>query len=217
MAALATLEHLAQRHSRLRLLREQTAVLDPAALPVRWSFAALAGRLVELSSTEGTVTLSAAVGLVADAQRAGDLAVWVGTPGSHFYPPDAATHGVDLAQLAVVHVPNAQDVPLAGARLGRAGTFGLIVLDLEGVARVIDAHLGRLAQQAQRHEALVLCLTRKAAHTPSLGSLVSMRAEVRRERTGPGRFRCVVTVLKDKRHGAGWTHEETRRGVPGLH
>jgi recombination protein RecA len=208
------LEQLAREHPRLHLPRQPAVV--PAPSTRRWSFAALGGRLVEVSGEESSGALTLAVGLVAEAQGAGDLAAWVMGPEGSFYPPDVAMHGVDLAQLAVMRVPEPGQVPLAGARLAHAGAFGLVVLDLAHLSRVPDALLGRLVQQAQRHETLVLCLTRKAARLPSLGSLVAVRAEARRERDGTGRYRCTVTVLKDKRHGAGWRHEEVLHGVPGL-
>jgi hypothetical protein len=86
-----------------------------------------------------------------------------------------------------------------------------------GAGRLSDAHLGRLARQAQHHEAAVVCLTRKSAQRDSLGSLVSVRAECQAQRVGPDRFLCAVRVLKDKRNGAGWQHEEVFNGPPGLH
>jgi hypothetical protein len=108
-------------------------------------------------------------------------------------------------------------VPLAAARLVHSGGFGLVVLDLTATQRLPDALLGRLVREAQRHEALVLCLTRKAASAPSLGSLISLRVEASRKKLGTDRFQCIVKALKDKRHGAGWTHEEVLHGAPGLH
>jgi recombination protein RecA len=171
---------------------------------------------VEVSAARDAAALSVAVRLLAEAQGAGDLAAWVTGPESAFYPPDAATHGVDLARLAVVRVPTPAQVPRAAARLAHSGAFGLIVLDLAGLVQVPDALLGRLVQQAQRHETLVLCLTHKAAAAPSLGSLVAVRAQATRRRVGADRFACTVAVLKDKRQGGGWRHEERLHGVPGL-
>lgn len=201
-------------------LSERDLIVNGAAVPTRVERAltvdALRGRLVELSGNESSGTLTFAVHLVANAQREGETAAWVMGPGGSFYPPDVAMHGVDLSQLAVVHVPEPAQVPLAGARLAHSGAFGLVVLDLAGVAQVPDALLGRLVQQAKRHETLVLCLTRKAAAAPSLGALVAVRAVALQERSGADHYRCTVTVLKDKRHGAGWRHEEVLHGVPGL-
>jgi hypothetical protein len=60
----------------------------------------------------------------------------------------------------------------------------------------------------------VVCLTEKAAHEDSLGSLVSLRGEVRRRRLDAGTgYAYRVRALKDKRRGPGWVVQEQRRGV----
>lgn len=216
MASVTSLQQFAQQHARLWLPGERAPSATPAAAPNRWSFTALAGRLVEISAGEDSGQLTLATCLLAEAQREGDLAAWVLAADSAFYPPDVAAHGVDLAQLAVVRVPTAQTVPRAAARLTHSGAFGLVVLDLSAVPRVPDAQLGRLVQHAQRYETLVLCLTNKAQRLASLGSLVAVRAQATRKREKPDRFVCAVEVLKDKRHGSGWRHEEVVHGAPGL-
>jgi recombination protein RecA len=263
-------DRLTQRHPQLRVQRNLTPLPGAGGLPeapatgaplaARWSFAGLAGRLVEISGAARSAGLTLAVRLVAEAQGAGDIAAWVCGPDGCFYPPDTAGHGVDLARLAVIRVPTAESVARAGIRLAQSGGFGLVVLDLtasfwplpqvsgqsgwplrqasgqsswplrqasgqsswplrqaSGADRVSDAHLGRLAQQGQRHEVTIVCLTRKSAQRDSLGSLVSVRAEAQARRVGPDRFLCAVQVLKDKRNGAGWRHEEVFGGPPGLH
>ena len=83
-------------------------------------------------------------------------------------------------------------------------------------AALPPALLGKLGQLAQQHGTAVCCLTVKRADWASLGSLVSLRGEAVRRRTGEDRFTCTVRVLKDKRNGPGWTHEEVLRGAPGL-
>lgn len=212
----ALVEQLSQRHARLRIHRP--AAPQPEVAPeTRFSFAALTGRLVEISSDAQPAGLTLAVRLIRQAQEVEDIAAWVGGAESGFYPPDVAAHGVDLAQLAVVRVGTPEAIAKAGARLAQSGGFGLIVLDLTSVQRLSDAHLGRLAQQALHHEAAVVCLTRKPAGRESLGSLISLRAEAQARRVGPDRFVCDVRVLKDKRNGAGWHHEEVCGGPPGLH
>ena len=78
------------------------------------------------------------------------------------------------------------------------------------------APLPEIVDLAQKHGAALLCITEKDGRRPSLGSLVSLRAEaVRTERAGD-RFRCEVHVLKDKRRGPGWKHAEVCRGPDGL-
>jgi len=232
-------QQLSQRHPRLRIHQPAPPLPGGAPATQRWSFAALAGRLVEVSGAAYSAGLTLAVRLTVEAQAAGDVAAWVCGPDGSFYPPDAAGHGVDLARLAVIRVPTAESLARAGIRLAQSGGFGLVVLDLTGseawstrhaagaggrplpqaygAGRLSDAHLGRLAQQAQQHETAVVCLTRKPAQRDSLGSLVSVRAEAAARRVGPDRFLCNVRVLKDKRHGAGWHHEEVLGGPPGLH
>jgi hypothetical protein len=86
----------------------------------------------------------------------------------------------------------------------------------EREARISQALLGKLGQLVQQHDSVVCCLTVKRPERPSLGSLISLRGEAQRRRTGEDRFSCVLRVLKDKRGGPGWTHEEVAHGTPGL-
>jgi hypothetical protein len=78
------------------------------------------------------------------------------------------------------------------------------------------ALLGKLGQLAQQHNIAVCCLTVKRPDWASLGSLVSLRGEAVRQRIGEDQFTCTVRVLKDKRNGPGWIHEEAMHGTPGL-
>lgn len=182
----------------------------------RWCWAALAGRLVELSADGGCAALTLAAALVAQAQRAGAPAAWVTEAASSFYPPDLAAHGVALEALVVVRVDEPGAVARAGERLARAGAFGLVVLDLGRRARMAPPLQGRLAKHALRHETAVVCLTEKGPRMGSLGSLVSLYGQARRERRGEDRFAIVLTAAKDKRRGPGWVHEEAWHGPPGL-
>jgi recombination protein RecA len=181
----------------------------------RWSCPQLAGRLVELSGVGAVASLTAAVGLVLDAQERDEPVAWLTLPGSTFYPPDVADSGVDLAALVVVRVPDCEAAARAADRLVRSGGFGLVVLDLGAAAVVPTALQGRLVGLAQRHDAAIVCITEKGSETASLGSMVSLRAEAQRLATPEG-FRCRVRVLKDKRRGPGWSHEEEVRGPAGL-
>ena len=208
----------------------------------RWSLATLRGRLVELSARGATAALTTAAELVLEAQRAEDPVAWIvpwsidlrtasggaarpGSPGlaeavSHtgtFYPPDLADTGVDLAALVVVRAPSAVASARSAERLLRSGAFGLVVLDLASVPldRWPDQTLGRLVSLAQAHDAAVVCITEKTPETGSLGSLVSLRAEALRARSG-GEFEVTIRALKDKRRGPGWTHRLKARGPSGL-
>lgn len=183
----------------------------------RWGFEALAGRLSELSGLGPTARLSLAIGLVCEAQRAGETAAWVTNRRSTFFPPDAAKSGVDLARLPVVFTPDAPAAARATWRLIQSGGFGLVVLDLVGSDAEVPIPLqSRLTGAAQAHGAAVVFVTEKAADRASLGSLVSLRCEAHREAAGGGRFLCTARALKDKRRGPGWTYAEVRRGPAGL-
>jgi recombination protein RecA len=207
----------------------------------RWRLDALRGRLVELSARGATATLTAAIELVLEAQQASEPAAWITLGNTTFYPPDAAASGVDLAALAVIQVRDISTAARVAERLLRSGGFGLVVLDLcssdpngditvaggglsaDAPAVVPIAHQGRLVTLAQTHDAAVVCITEKPSDAPSLGSLVSLRAEALRlhapqdGEAGERGYHLALHALKDKRRGPGWTHHTTRRrGPPGM-
>lgn len=140
---------------------------------------------------------------------------WVTSLESFFYPPDVAHGGVDLAALVVVRVSNPASIAGAGEKLLRSGGFGLVVLDL-GAADVPLPLQSRLTGLAQHHHTGLVCLTEKESKMFSLGSLVSLRAHAERKRGSDSRFSCRLHILKDKRRGPTWTHEEFCRGPAGL-
>ena len=201
-------------HPALVRLRAEPAA-ETRAAPA-WTCAELAGRLCELAAGADSAALSAAVSLVRDAQRHGDPAAWITARAATFHPPDAAAAGVDLAALVVVRARDARTAGRAADVLLRSGAYGLVVLDLGTDAAMPTPLQGRLVQLALKHDAAVLCLTEKGGEQPSLGALVSIRAEARRTRRNEDHFLCRVHVLKDKRRGPGWTHEEVYRGPDGL-
>lgn len=188
----------------------------PLAAEPRWSREQLAGRLTEISGEGAAAPLTAAVGLVLDAQLAGEPVAWITLPETMFYPPDVADSGVDLHALVIVKVPAAHDAARAADQLVRSGAFGLVVLDLGKDARIHTGLQGRLVSLAKRHDTAIVCLTVKSSGSASLGSMVSLRAEALREKLEGGRFRCKVKVLKDKQRGPNWTHDEVVRGPAGL-
>lgn len=183
-----------------------------------WSRENLSGRLVEISSPASGAALTAAVGLVRATQVEGDPVAWVTGADASFYPPDVADSGVDLASLAVVRAPDVRTSARAVERLLRSGAFGLVVLDLGADAGSISAAMqGRLVGLAQKHDAALVCLTRKSRDAVSIGSMVSLRVEVCRRSAGAGDgFRLEIVALKDKQRGPGWRHEEVVRGPAGL-
>jgi recombination protein RecA len=183
--------------------------------PSPWNLAAIAGRFIEISTSANAALLTLAFGLVREAQKQGEPVGWVTSTGSFFYPPDAAHGGVDLAALVVIRVLHAVIIPTAGEKLLRSGGFGLVVLDL-GTADIPMPLQSRLTGLAQHHHAALVCLTEKEGKTFSLGSLVSLRAHAERQRSSGNRFTCRLRVLKDKRRGPTWSHEELCNGPAGL-
>ena len=195
-----------------------------------WGLPQITGRFVELSGTGATATLTAAFGLVLEAQCRHEPVAWITLPSSTFFPPDAAAGGIDLESLAIVCARDADTAARAANQLVRSGGFGLVVIDLgpkpalgslfersgKGVSEYASIPMPlqtRLVGLAQKNDTAVVVLTEKPAHAGSLGSLVSLRAEVRRSSTGG---RIELEVLKDKRRGPGQVHQETCRGPAGM-
>jgi recombination protein RecA len=180
-----------------------------------WTLPETAGRLVEISGSRASAALTLTFGLVLDAQRHNEPVGWVMTGENFFYPPDAARTGIDIDALVVVCAPDSYAVARAGEKLLRSGGFGLVALDL-GAGRIPMPLLSRLAALAKQHHAALVCLTKKESEEPSLGSLVSLRVEAGRARTAEGLFACELKVLKDKRRGPTWSHEQACNGPAGV-
>src|SRR3990172_3895066 len=180
-----------------------------------WTLPEVAGRLVEISAAGASAALTIAFGLVLQAQKRGEPVGWVTSAASSFYPPDVAKNGIDLAALVVVRLSGADGVARAGEKLLRSGGFGLVVLDL-GAADIPVPLQTRLTGLAHRHHTALACLTEKERRTFSLGSLVSLRAHAEKKRVAESRFACTLRVLKDKRRGPTWSHEEFYSGPAGL-
>jgi recombination protein RecA len=220
----ALADFLAKARGSLDRRAAANAQVDVAEL---WSLAALRGRLVELSARGASATLTTAIDLVLEAQLASEPVVWIMLTTGTFYPPDVADSGVDLAALVVIRVTDATGAARAAERVLRSGAFGLVVLDLSASGAqsvgsqstdISMSHQGRLVTLAQAHDAAVVCLTDKTADTASLGSLISLRAEALRARSGapPNEFDLTVRALKDKRRGPGWTKKIKARGPAGF-
>lgn len=212
-------------HPRLYTLAVPSASRLLPDLP-GWRVVDLAGRLVELSGLRSTAHLTAAFGLVLDAQLCGDRAAWITSEQSAFFPPDVDAGGVDLESLPVVRVPNVRTAGRAVEHLVRSGGFGLVVVDLSGEP-LYEGHalheaslpvplLTRLLGLARTHHVAVLILTRKSADAASLNSLIALRAEAQWVAC-EGTYEVHVRVLKDKRHAPGWDHRERCRGSVGMY
>jgi recombination protein RecA len=142
--------------------------------------------------------------LIIEAQLAGETAAWIACGESSFYPPDFARSGIDLEALPVVRVPDAAAGARAADKLVRSGAFGLVMLDLAGSgpkSTIPPPLQSRLLALASKHATAIVFLTEKKLDAPSLGSLISLRAQTKRRRAQEGRYACDVEVVKDKRHG----------------
>ena len=211
---------------RLHTLAEASAPILPARsdLPL-WQLSDLTGRLVELSGRQAAARLTAACGLVLEAQLCGDRAAWITFEQSAFFPPDVAAGGVDLESLPVVRIGDARAAGRAAEHLVRSGGFGLVVVDLSSeTARTRpdpSPHslsvplLTRLLALARAHHAAVLLLTKKLPDAASLNSLISLRADAQ-WCARAGRYDVCVRALKDKRRAPGWHHVEACRGTVGM-
>jgi recombination protein RecA len=193
-------------------------LLGPAGTPAprAWTLEALAGRFAELSSPAAGATLTAAMALVREAQLRGEAAAWIARGESTFYPPDVAAWGVDLEALPVVRARDARAALRAADHLLRCGGFAVVVLDLGHQHAMRVAVQSRLGGLAKHHRTALLCLTRKGADAPSIGSLVSIRGEASVARTDFDRFAWEIHVIKDKQRGPGWHHAALCRGPEGL-
>ncbi len=184
--------------------------------PSAWTRDGLAGRLVELTSTEDGSPLTLTASLLLDAQTGGETTAWVARTSSTFFPPDLAAWGVDLDALVMVRVQDIRSVGRAADRLARSGAFGLLVVDLGPRADLPTPLLSRLLGLARKHDTAIVFLTEKAPHVPSLSSLISLRAETALDHTGDDRFSAILRAAKDKCRAPGWTHAEPCCGPPGL-
>ena len=202
--------------------------------PASFALENLSGRLTELSSFGNGAPLTLASGLILEAQLTGETAAWIACGESSFYPPDFARSGIDLEALPVVRVPDAAAGARAADKLVRSGAFGLVVLDLAGSrsagmrtpCTMVPLPLqSRLLALASKHGTAIVFLTEKNLDAPSLGSLISLRAQTQRRRAQEGRYACDVEVVKDKRHGSLRSRSELRsdswpeawNGPAGLH
>jgi recombination protein RecA len=186
----------------------------PDGAPGGWSLDSLGGRFLEISSQ--AVSITAAGSLILDAQLRGEPAAWVAVGGSTFFPPDFAACGIDLESLPVVRLPHLLAASSATDRLLRSGGFGVIVLDLGNDSDMRLAVQVRLATLAKKHHTTLVCLTRKEPAVPSLGPLVSLRAQGAIHKTGFDRFTWELEILRDKRRGLGWRHTEVCHGPDGM-
>jgi len=180
----------------------------------QWSLDAVVGRLVEIRAAGASAQLTAAFALLREAQQKGEIAAWVTSSKSSFFPPDAAASGIDLDALIVIRVAGAAEILRAADKLIRSGAVGLAALDLasENAAAPPPSPVwARLAGLARKHCAAVIILPAGGAKE-GLGPLVSLCGEARR--LGDGRLE--LRALKDKRGAREMRRVEPCRGPAGL-
>ena len=192
---------------------------DPSTIeiPVGWRLATFAGRFTEISGAANSASLTLVFGIVHEVQIQGEPAAWITNRKSTFFPPDAADSGIDITAVAVIKCPDTISAARTAEHLLRSGAFGLIVIDFGADARLPQHAQSRLAGQARQHNTALICITEKESHQPSLGSLVSLRAHTERLPQNRHQNRCLVKILKDKRRGPGWHHEEVCQGPDSLY
>jgi recombination protein RecA len=198
-----------------------------------WGLEQMSGRLVEISGHHAAANLTVAFGLVLEAQKANEPVAWVTLKQSTFFPPDVADSGIDLAHLAVVRVEDPLAASRAVVELTRSAGFGLVVLDLgpETIRektqreragrgrskRLTTPFMTKLIGLAQRNATAVVLLTERPPQSSSLSSLISLRAEARRDKDIlDTNCEIEVAVVKDKRRGPGRCHREVCRVPAGL-
>lgn len=211
----------------------------------RWDLHTLAGSLIEISGPKPNGGLTAAARLLREAQQQREPVAWIAAGDSIPHAPDLHDWGIDLRALPLVRVEGVIAGARAAEHLLRSGAFGFVVLDLGGsiqrggisrehrprgssqregagrafVSRPITLPSSaqvRLAALCRRHQAALLILARRAEGAPPVSSMASLRAEGTVRQSGFDRFTLHLQILKDKRQGAGWSHEEVCRGPDGL-
>ncbi len=154
------------------------------------------GKLIEISGAGASARISLALALVAHAQSRGEPAAWIQPASRTVYPPDVVEAGIDLDALVVVHIPISgavHDLARAAELLLRTGGFGAVVIDCTEHAPTQAAWASRLSGLAREHRALLVVLTRKSMAHGSLGPLVAVRVEARRNG-----FEIEPVVMKNK-------------------
>ena len=180
-----------------------------------WSLSEVAGRLVEVRSVGPSSGLSFATDLVLEAQEQREPVVWITAGSGLVFPVDLARNGVDFDAFALVRMESPRDAAVAANLLLRSGAFGLLVLDLGADPWFPDALQHRLVRQAEEHHTAVICLSEAQRDARALGSMVSLRAEVRRTRANEG-FHCILRAERDRARRSGWSTLEVRHGTLGL-
>lgn len=134
------------------------------------------------------------LGLTALAQVRDKMCALV-EPAGTFFPPGAASLGVDLRRLVVIREPNRKRALWALERIAREKNIGVTIAAIPGLT---DTELRRL-QLAAEHSGQA-CILMRAAGELSRASWGALRLAVRAETTG-GRARTIVIETLRARGG----------------
>lgn len=186
------------------LVRGTQLTLPPRA----WTYAGLAGTLVELQLGGGALTLAAR--LTHSAQQAREACVWVREPDNGVFPPDLAACGIDLNALVFLRIAEFAKMAQAAEEILHSGAIGLVVVEVNRRARPRVYMLKRLADAARMHHAIVLLLVARPlppAEAACCGARTAAVSDLR--------SLLRLQVLRDRRRD-NWTHEEVCHGPDGL-
>jgi recombination protein RecA len=188
--------------------------------PQSFDMAGLSGRVVEFSSWHQPACVSLSALFILECQKLKRGRAWI-VPGnsadaSVFYPPDIISAGIDCSSLPILKAESAVDGFGLTERLLRSGGFGIVVLDLYAEKNQKRYSLGRLHNIAQRHDGLVLCLTRSQPGHPSLDPMVFVHVHVSVQSIGRNRNRLSAVIQKDKTGSPGKCLEWIYESPPGL-
>lgn len=176
------------------------------------------GQLSELSATRGQAYLSLLFDLIAQSQRRGEPAAWIGDRPTLFYGPDARHRRIDWEAVVLISLSSAQARAVAADQLLRSGAFGLVIIDLAGATA---PHIGsplmhRLAQWSRRHHSATLFINDITAESSALSSLLQRRVSARWSDVDAEQLVATYTITKDKRGAPGAQIEEVYDGPMGL-
>lgn len=181
----------------------------------RFDWSTVRGRLVEMRAPSHSGVLSLVVDLVWAAQRNEEPVAWVHGGTAPPFVVDLLAVGVDPEAIATVRLHRELDALRAAERLLRSGAFGLVVLDVMRGVTLGTTEAGRLARLADAQDCAVILMAEHPV-SPAAGSLISLRAEVARQRLSDGRFMRITRVVRDKRSALEWVVQEEVDGPAGL-
>jgi hypothetical protein len=183
---------------------ELAAVGAPAALP--WALDAWYGRLANIC---GSGRVSAAVQLLAQAQRQGEPCAWIVSAGLEPFIPDLAAAGVSLSSLIWVRLDDPSKAARAGDLLTRSGGVGLVLIELERSPP--KGLLRRLAGHAQRDRAAIILLSDEPYLDSAVGRSISGRVAAQSWDRSAWEFH----PLRDRANPRPWVHTEVCDAPPG--